>query len=200
MKIKKVILDLDDTCNDFTMTALKHVNCKVEGPRDFSVYNPKWRFNIIKAVNILHPTNVFTKRYFWDLFDEYFWSSLPKSKEFDVILHIALNIASKEGVLILTSPICGPDISERATEKCLIGKHRWIKSHFPPFLHQSFSMSPAKHFCATPDAVLIDDCDENVEDFQKAGGEAVLMPRPWNKAHSQDPIPYITTKLMDIIR
>ena len=40
-----------------------------------------------------------------------------------------------------------------------------------------------KHFCARPDALLIDDGDHNVEAFRANGGQTILVPRPWNSLH-----------------
>jgi hypothetical protein len=201
MKISRFILDMDDVCNDFTLPALMHVGCSsIKGPRDFGAYNPKWGYNILRAANELNQEIVFMLRNFWNSFTSDVWASMPESEEFNFVLETALNMVGEEGILIATAPICDPKISIEATEGCLAGKYQWITEHFPPFLHRSFSMTPMKHFCATPESLLLDDCDENVEKFRAAGGQAILMPRPWNKANGKDPIQYIATELQKVLR
>ena len=192
--IRKIVIDLDDVLNDFSITALGIVGCEVEGPRDFDSWNPDWGFDIIAAANNLHKTITFKKKSFWNLFTAKNWANMPKSEEFHAILDMSMKLVGTN-ILILTSPICGPDVSITATTNCLKGKYRWIKKHLPTFLHQSFSLSPAKHFCASPDTLLIDDSDENVEKFRRFGGNAILFPRPWNKNHSFNPLPHVISEL-----
>ena len=105
-----------------------------------------------------------------------------------------------EKILILTSPICGLNIPREATINCLAGKFDWIKENLSQYFLRQFSMSPVKDFCAMENSLLIDDSDENVNKFERAGGQAILMPRPWNSAHGHNPIPYIETKLRKISR
>lgn len=38
-----------------------------------------------------------------------------------------------------------------------------------------------KHLLSGPDRFLIDDCDQNIDDFRKLGGLAVTFPQPWNR-------------------
>lgn len=192
MRIRKILLDLDDTLVDFTMTALEYVGCNVKGPRDFGAFDPAWKFDIIKAYNSLNPEWKFSLGRFWDQFDCTFWANLPKSEEFDLLFKAVLNIVGEDGILICTSPICGPKISLHATTECLAGKFLWIKKHLPEYLHRSFSMGPRKHFLASPETLLIDDCDGNVEKFHAAGGHAILMPRPWNENHRENSLVYLS--------
>ncbi len=85
MKIDRVILDLDDVLNCFTLEALAHVGCDIE-PGDFDSFKPEWGFGIIQAANDLHVQNEsFTLSTFWSKFDRQFWAELPKSKEFEAI-------------------------------------------------------------------------------------------------------------------
>ena len=61
----RILLDLDDVCNRFTMHALKQVGCPIDelAYRDF---NPEWGWDIVAAANALHPTREFTPAEFWD--------------------------------------------------------------------------------------------------------------------------------------
>ncbi|KKK51347.1 hypothetical protein LCGC14_3115840, partial [marine sediment metagenome] len=58
MKIKKIVLDLDDVLNDFSMSALKLVGCEVKSSRDFDAFDPAWGYDIIKAANGLIGTKL----------------------------------------------------------------------------------------------------------------------------------------------
>lgn len=40
-----------------------------------------------------------------------------------------------------------------------------------------------KSCLAHPDSILIDDCDENVDKFNDAGGKAILVPQDWNSSY-----------------
>lgn len=61
------------------------------------------------------------------------------------------------------------------------GKLCWIKANMP-WMHKKTILSYApKSLLAGPDTLLIDDKDQNVEEFRAAGGRGILVPRPWNK-------------------
>jgi len=50
-------------------------------------------------------------------------------------------------------------------------------------------MTADKHLLAAPDRLLIDDKPSSVKQFIKAGGNAILFPRPWNTSgDSSDPM------------
>ena len=65
------------------------------------------------------------------------------------------------------------------------GKWAWIRDNLPIYLKRTIITQAPKHLLARPDTLLIDDKDENVDGFREAGGKALLIPRPWNRAHLQ---------------
>jgi hypothetical protein len=77
-----------------------------------------------------------------------------------------------DNVCILTSPC--------RTAGCTDGKLDWVAKHFPSFQRRVL-LGSAKHFCAHPKALLVDDHDENVAEFRRAGGVGLLVPQPWNE-------------------
>jgi hypothetical protein len=185
MQLKRIFLDLDDVLNDCTMSALQHVDCPVE-PFEFKKFNPEWGFNISKAANALHPgastldtlcgiEYPFTPQNFWDQMDRSFWANLPKSQEFDLLLELSEKTVNKDSIFILTTPISDPD--------CAAGKVEWIQRCCPSWLHDQYIICKHKEVCAQPGALLIDDSDKNIEQFKDAGGEIIIMPRPWNSLH-----------------
>ena len=76
-----------------------------------------------------------------------------------------------ENICLLTSPCLTPGGVE--------GKRAWIDNHMPRYKKQVLFGS-CKKFCAHPDAVLFDDRDKNIREFQENFGEGILLPRPWN--------------------
>jgi len=209
LKISRIALDLDDVCNEFTLHALAAFGCDIK-PDEFSKYKPEWNFDILKAARELdfRDRPQITSEEFWETFDRDFWAGLPESAEFRELLGLTYDIVGLENTFILTAPICGP-AHETATADwcnitagCLAGKYNWIQDHLPPEMRNNFSMSPVKHLSAAPDALLIDDSDSNVNAFRAAGGQAVVMPRPWNTHHglTSAPMSWIYSELSKILQ
>jgi hypothetical protein len=114
---------------------------------------------------------------FWNPLGTLFWSSLPRTDEFDAVLAAARNLADEKNIFILSSP-CG-------TPGCITGKAAWIERNLPEFTKRVIFTSN-KHIFSGPGRLLIDDHDKNVEQWVAAGGAAVLFPRPWNKTGCTD--------------
>lgn len=170
----RIFLDLDDVLNQFTMPALARVGCNVD-LTSFRDFWPGWGFDIIKAANALHPTRSFALTEFWGMFKRTDWANFPKSDEFDFLLQQSEALVGRENICILTTPILDPN--------CAAGKMEWIYKNCPKWLHRQYLIGPCKHMCARPDALLIDDSDKNVKAFRDHGGQAILVPRPWNSLH-----------------
>lgn len=179
MKPTRIFLDLDDVLNYFTMYALQFVGCLVEKD-EFSAYNPDWDFNIVRAANELHPypTSVFhTETSFWESFPQSFWANVPKSRGCDWFVNKCEELVGRENVYVLTCPTRDP--------QSLDGKLEWIHNNLPKWIHRQYLIGPPKHLCANPHSILIDDSDKNVNAFREHGGQAFLVPRPWNSSHAQ---------------
>lgn len=175
--IKEIYLDLDDVLNRFTMSALRFVGCPVD-PMTFDKYPVECGFDIICATRTLiggdYTTDLQT---FWDGIPRKFWATVPKSEECDWLLNYCAEWVGPENVQIATSPTKDPD--------CLSGKLEWIHQHLPEWMHRQYSITPRKWKYGFPTTLLIDDSDANVRKFREHGGHAILMPRPWNTAHSR---------------
>jgi 5'(3')-deoxyribonucleotidase len=188
LKIKRIFLDLDDVLNEFTMTTLQRLGC------DIVDYDPAWGWDIVRAANASHPLRHYTPPTFWDSFDREHWATMPKSDMCDWLVDRCVALVGRDNVCVLTTPTKDPD--------CLAGKLEWIHANLPSFLHGQYLIGPQKHLCAKPDSLLIDDRDKNVSDFRKAGGQAVLVARPWNgcrTAHNSQPkLRFDLAKLFDV--
>jgi 5'(3')-deoxyribonucleotidase len=187
LKPKRIFLDLDDVLNDFTMHSLRSVGCKLKE------YDPEWGWDIVRACNATHPRWHCTPQTFWNSFGRDHWATIPKSGMCDWLIERSVSLVGYENVCILTSPTPDPD--------CTAGKQEWIQTNLPGFLHGQFLIGPRKDFCAAPDALLIDDRDKNVDDFRSAGGQAILVPRPWNTLHGSPPgshVRFYLSKIFDV--
>ena len=70
------------------------------------------------------------------------------------------------------------------TYGCCDGKQDWITRNLPYYEGRLF-LGEDKSVHAGPDAILIDDKDENIEKFEFAGGYRLLIPRPWNSHRNE---------------
>lgn len=162
------------------MAALRYIGCKVR-PLDFHLFDPKWKFDIVKAANKLHPEyREWTRDTFWRAIERDFWAEVPQSQEFKTLLQLTGETVGWENTFILTCPTNDPE--------CLAGKLEWIQLDCPPQLHRQYLMGPPKYLCAKRNTLLIDDSDANVDLFRSNGGQAILVPRPWNSEHRNEGI------------
>jgi 5'(3')-deoxyribonucleotidase len=63
------------------------------------------------------------------------------------------------------------------------GKLWWINENMPAYKTRVMLMTVHKQILARPNTILIDDRDDNVDKFIAAGGEAYLIPQPWNSKY-----------------
>ena len=157
--MKKVLLDMDGVIVDFVGGVWKKYGLTHE--------YPPGDYDIIKATGLS-----ITPESFWGDFGESFWADLEWTPEGKAILGMVLKLVPLNKVCLLTSPTLSPSSSS--------GKHLWINRETPE-LRRRFLIGSAKDMCAGPDSILIDDSDKNCEDFEAAGGKAILVPRRWNK-------------------
>lgn len=172
--IKRIFLDLDDVLNRCTMYALKCSGCDVD-VNGYDGYKPEWGWSMMNAVNALHKTRRFTEDTFWKGFTREFWATIPKSAECDHIIWICSNLVGNDNLFILTRPILHAD--------CYAGKFEWVEKNLPDFMHDKLVPCAYKDICSKSETLLIDDSPKNVQGFIAAGGDAIMMPRPFNDLH-----------------
>lgn len=176
-----VFLDLDGVLVDF-INGMCHAHGR-EHP-----YNNEENFG---AYSIEECWGIETSE-LWKVANEpEFWSSLDWLPDGRELYKNVIEAAGAENVTILTS---GNHPSAAA------GKVQWIHKHLPE-VREQYLIGPQKSVCARSDAVLLDDNDQNVYNFRKAGGHALLVPREWNSKHqsaSQD-IPWRMRKKLTFV-
>lgn len=179
MSIKRIFLDLDGVCNRLIMHALEVNDCNVSRYHD-ELWPTPGSYDIIAAANkLLGKRSQATHESFWGtVTDEEVWQKTPVSGEFHYLLRASVDAVGKENVCILTSPVDLPG--------CSAGKHEWFRRHMPSNMKRQFAICQYKKIFATPDALLIDDSDAEVDAWRARGGQALLVPRPWNSRHAED--------------
>jgi 5'(3')-deoxyribonucleotidase len=185
----RIFLDLDDTCNLFTLHALQHVGCGVDPAEGYGQYGAKFGWDIVKAANELHPDHYyqeqdFTVQEFWNCFDRETWRNVPPSDELPMLLRNCVALVGRKNICILSAPVDSPG--------CLEGKLDWIHKYLPKWLHQQFFIGSQKYLLARPGALLIDDAEHNIKAFKEHGGQTLLVPRPWNSLHDVNTIEHLT--------
>lgn len=108
---------------------------------------------------------------FWGALDREFTEALEPYEDGMALLRHAESLVGPENIGILTSPWNTPG--------CWEGKKAWVTKHLPGYERRLFT-GAAKELFAGPTKILIDDRNENVYGFVKAGGYGILVPRPWN--------------------
>lgn len=162
----KLFLDLDGVLSDFVGAA-----CRAHAiPNPYLLKENFGEFNMAKACG-------FSNREFWKpMNEESFWSSMEPTEDFDHIMVTVLSFFDEKAICILTSPSASPSSAS--------GKMKWVIKHLHSF-RRRLIISPAKHFIAHENALLIDDHSKNCKAFRSEGGLSFLLPRPWNESHTR---------------
>lgn len=169
----KVFLDLDGVIVDFMGGLEREFNITIPVS---SIY-VGWR----EIVKLTHLSNTA----FWKRIDLDFWKNLEKTVFADQLLALV----DQFNPTILTKP----------TIDGASGKQAWIKKNMNDYFSAGkYLIGPDKAAVAGPDRLLIDDNEDNVSDWLSEGGDAILVPAPWNILHGTNPIVYIYKQLTSI--
>jgi 5'(3')-deoxyribonucleotidase len=105
-----------------------------------------------------------------------FWANLHWMPDGHDILRTVLG--HTDTVTLITTPM--PNVMSAS------GKVEWVRRNIPSREH-GMMICLGDKTCSglpsIPDAVLIDDCQENVDKWHEQGGQAILVPRPWNDGY-----------------
>lgn len=170
-----LFFDIDGVLADFVGGALK-----VHGAASpWDIEENKGNYNFQELLGL-------SASKFWEPLEHNFWAELDPLPEGMAVLRLFSAINT---TYLSTSPSLSPG--------CSSGKHEWVNKHLPQHARNLFIGSQKQVFGRIPGAVLIDDCDTNIDKFRDAGGTGILYPQPWNSAHQQmqDRIGYIWSAL-----
>lgn len=179
--IDTVFLDVDDVLADFMDGIHKTLNI----PYNYKIYPyKKGDWNILGYQTKLNDGSLVTFEKCNACCTTLFWQHLEWMHDGHDILKEVIKYFKPEQIYLLTSPM--PNV-ESAT-----GKWIWVKKNLPKYYKQTIITQAPKSLLAKPDCLLIDDKDENVEEFIAAGGDAILVPRPWNKLYKDKDCAWFT--------
>jgi len=153
--IKTVYLDMDEVITDFNAGVCRQINLPYP-PKTYDFFE-----DVRLQVNDFCTTE--------------FWANLDWTPDGHDILRLVTSTFKPEQIYLLTIPMPNPG--------SYTGKALWVQRHLPEYSKRLIVTPAPKSLFARPDTLLIDDKDENVEGFVKAGGNAILVPRPWNELH-----------------
>jgi hypothetical protein len=130
---------------------------------------------------------------FWLGMSVDFWFTLDKTKECDQILAL---VEPFDAIIITAPPIGHIDSTANAVK----GKTKWIRKNLPKYFFEGrFLIGSAKEFCASDDAILIDDNQDNCIKWEQAGGKSILVPREWNAYRDMPVVENIQAQLMELM-
>lgn len=106
-----------------------------------------------------------------------FWAELPRYEWAEQLVALCESLAGEQCVKIATAPT--------DSHLSAAGKVIWLQRHFGGRFAdpRRYMMGGEKALLAAPFRILVDDNDENVSLFRAKGGQAVLVPQPWNAMH-----------------
>jgi len=105
------------------------------------------------------------------LWDDDFFENLKWTKDGKAIHDLCRTIVNDRNTHIVSSfPQSGAS-----------GKTRWVERELPFVIsNRNLHLSLDKSVYAQENRLLLDDCEEDVDSWNKEGGRAILVPRPWN--------------------
>lgn len=161
IKITTVYLDMDGVLTNFKEGVYREFG----QPYSYETESALWDFwNDFDKVVTHDQVNAICNDNFW-------WSLpwMPDGRD------IAGKVLEKFGfhTYLLSDPM--PNVES------MTGKWKWVRKHLPDLFNQTILMKAPKELLANDHTLLIDDRDQNIERFQKAGGHGILVPRPGNK-------------------
>lgn len=187
--MRKIFLDLDGVIVNMHPNAFAMAGVTLEKESD---YPEGFGWDIVGAVNKFrrdqlqaHPLSA---NGFWDRLNFGFWRNLPPYED---SFKLVDTLEYYGEVYFASSPTLD--------HGCAGAKLAWVREHFPEYRKKTHIGTGKDVFAAIPGAILIDDRDRNCDDFVAAGGQAILVPRPWNnEGYIPDPYAQIIREMEEL--
>jgi 5'(3')-deoxyribonucleotidase len=172
--IKTIFLDVDGVLVNFR----KGIHDAFVKPYHYPTLSKKWKFwddwpeVTFEMVNAVCTIG--------------FWQNLEWMHDGHDILRVIFDKFSASQIYLLTTPM--PNIESPT------GKWLWVHDQIPAYIKRTIITQAPKFLLARPDTLLIDDKDQNIDEFVEAGGRGCLVPRPWNCAH------FCTNQTIEVVK
>lgn len=191
----RIFLDMDDVLNGLTMDILyRTFNCVPD--MSFKHFPTHVGYDIIEATALLRGDQPMGFFEFWEQVPVGMSLHSPKSLECDWLIETAAELVGREEVYIATAT------GTRVNPKKVAAKISWLRANTPDWLHEQYFITTHKWLLGRPGHILIDDNAANCASFEAEGGEAILMPRPWNPLHPKcrglGPKAHVTVQLAEM--
>jgi hypothetical protein len=171
---QQIFLDMDGVIVDFD-----------QGVRD--EYNAQWWYPTEWKIPYKQLGTDFES--FWQNMDSsWFWETLCWTED-------------GKRIVALLEPFKPCILSASLMPQATAGKLLWLKSNYPATVKDGRAIIVSGHAgkaaIAGPGKILIDDKNENIDEWEAAGGIGILYPRPWNRfANAKYPLEYLCSALM----
>lgn len=190
--MKTILLDMDGVLVDFASGALRLFRGE-EDTKQLLANWPKGEYAIEKVLGVT------TMELWFKINTEgaRFWEHLKPYPWVNEVIEACVDGNGREGreVMFCTAP------SLLATSYA--GKANWAMSYIisVPGLCLILIPSKVKRLLAGPETILIDDSEQNCNEFEAAGGTAILFPAPWNRfgKFDADPGNYVRRALEGVM-
>ena len=159
-----VFLDMDGVLVDFVGGINKVFSLPKEFPPPKADGLPQWNW---------FENYGLTSREVNAVCDIDFWANLEWMHDGKQIFKYIEERVDQSNIYLLTTPMPNPGSGT--------GKMLWVNKHLPRYSERTIITQAPKSIFAGLDRLLIDDKDENVTEFVAAGGQGILVPRPWNE-------------------
>lgn len=164
MRDHMVYLDCDQVMTDFIAGSAEAIGYYYQGTDQFP---DDWTYDFFPYMGT-------TREAVNEHCDIDFWANLPWIEDGKQILDVVLSRFRPNEITVLTTPM--------RNNGSYTGKMIWFERNVPQLYDRVIaSLVPKEEFAFDFNRLLIDDCQRNVERFIKAGGAAILVPRPWNQ-------------------
>lgn len=172
-----IFLDMDGVLSDFVGGCEQEFDCDLSDIDNWGFWS-----EIGISSNQFWSTIQDNPRFWFDL-DPYPWSR--------DLVNLCLE-KTQGNVTIITSP----DMAAHTYGQ----KAGWVMKFYPGLARKLF-VGPQKHLLAQSNRILIDDSDDNIKKFKKAGGKTITFPQKWNRLNfnfdevSVNPIGYMEEQI-----
>lgn len=186
MRFQKIWLDLDGLLADFYTAALA-----AHGSPFTATTWPEPGKSLLHVLGI-DPTD--KHNWFWPPIHATpgFWEEMQPFPWVHELIDLAKQYAGPHGVAILTGPVSGTEVERKAKMNWLAEQRVYLEVKFEKH----------KGTLAKPNTLLIDDWERQVNAYIAGGGEAWLVPQPWNELHqyAADPMGYLRDRFSQLTK